>query len=71
MIVTWLVDMIFKTGNNTMGSTAVTGIGIASVIHQIAISKAIAAILFANTGIPESGIKYRKLKKISNPDINP
>jgi hypothetical protein len=63
--------MIFNTGNKTIGRIAVTGIGIASVIHHVAIRKAEAAILFAGTGIAESGIKNKKAKKTSNPVIKP
>lgn len=54
-----------------MGRTAVTGIGIASVIHQMAINKAEAAIFFAGSGIPVSGIKTRTAKNTNNPEINP
>jgi hypothetical protein len=65
------VGIIFRRGNKTMGVTEVTGIGNASVTHQIPIKRAEAAIFLADNGILESGIRNRKAKNITIPNSNP
>lgn len=63
---------IFKSGNRMMGNNATTGIGRASVIHQVIINPAIAKTIFAfsstkkgltknissETAIPEKSAMY-------------
>ena len=59
------------SGNNIIGNNAVTAIGIASVIHQIAIQIVEASIAFA-LGFKLSGLKKnRTAKKAKGPDIKP
>jgi len=47
-----LMGAMPKTGNRTMGSSEVAGMGMASVIHHIAISKTTAVVLHASGSIP-------------------
>jgi len=49
-------------GNNIMGSKAVTAIGMASVIHQMAIHK-VAANIATPSGDKSSGLKKVSTKK--------
>jgi hypothetical protein len=63
--------MIFNSGNNTMGIMDVTGMGRASVTHQIPIKSALAAIFLADNGILESGINKRTTKNTTSPVIKP
>jgi hypothetical protein len=63
--------MIPKIGYNTIGSKAVTAIGIASEIHHTAISAVMAAMRFAAGGMSSGEIKKTIKKNRSKPDPKP
>ncbi len=65
------IGAIPKTGNNTIGSSAVAGMGIASLIHQVAISKTTAVVFHASGSIPEGTGNNRAIIKNKGPRYRP
>lgn len=57
---------IFNNGNNTNGNKATTGIGIASVTHQVIIKPAIAST-FAAVSSTLKGLTTYKKREITMP----
>jgi hypothetical protein len=58
-------------GKRTIGRRAVTGMGIASVIHQIAINDATAAVRVTD-GFPGERLKKKRIAKATTgPEIRP
>lgn len=69
---TSFIGEIDKIGAQTIGSRAVTGIGTASVVHQVAMSKATPKTCHALSLSPSIGDRVTKhAKAISIPIISP
>lgn len=70
-VVASATELTFSIGNRTIGSSAVAGIGIASVTHHVAISTPTAATLHPETLSPSGGGIISIIKKIKNPIVSP
>ena len=62
---TALPFMIFKSGNNATGNKDVTASGMASVVHQTAISSATANV-FVTAGLPGSRSANNRMDSEAN-----
>ena len=57
------IAAIFKSGKNTNGNKATTGIGKASLTHKVIIKKATVITLFALTSNPKGFKKYKVIDR--------
>ena len=65
------VDITPSRGKSTIGSKAVTAMGVASVIHLVVIRTATAATFIAAGGIPEGKGDSKIMASRRGPRINP
>jgi hypothetical protein len=65
------ISCIFRIGSRTMGRSEVAAIGIASVIHQIAISIATAAVRQAAASMFSGPGKSKRIRKQVKPAQKP